>query len=87
MVGRASTADHARQEPSAQWLVMTLALHRTVFLDGEQRPDDHEVRHDGQTSAAFSGYAAPLRAAGEAGGTSAPGKKKRTKNARPDYVC
>jgi hypothetical protein len=28
---------------------MTLALPRTVFHDGERRPDDYEVRHDGQT--------------------------------------
>jgi hypothetical protein len=28
---------------------MTLALRRTVFLDGERRPDDYEVRHDGRT--------------------------------------
>ena len=28
---------------------MTLALRRTVFLDGEQRPDDYEVRHNGRT--------------------------------------
>ena len=27
----------------------TLALCRTVFLDGERRPDDYEVRHDGRT--------------------------------------
>jgi hypothetical protein len=27
----------------------TLALRRTVFLDDERRPDDHEVRHDGET--------------------------------------
>jgi len=27
----------------------TLALRRTVFLDGERRPDDYEVRHDGRT--------------------------------------
>jgi hypothetical protein len=28
---------------------MTLALRRTVFADGERRPDDYEVRYDGQT--------------------------------------
>jgi hypothetical protein len=28
---------------------MTLALGRTVFLDGERRPDDYIVVHDGQT--------------------------------------
>jgi hypothetical protein len=28
---------------------MTLALRRTVFADGERRPDDYEVRHGGQT--------------------------------------
>jgi hypothetical protein len=28
---------------------MTLALRRTVFFDGETRPDHYEVRHDGQT--------------------------------------
>ena len=28
---------------------MTLALRRTVFLDGERRPDDYGVRHDGRT--------------------------------------
>jgi hypothetical protein len=28
---------------------MILALRRTVFLDGERRPDDYEVRHDGRT--------------------------------------
>jgi hypothetical protein len=27
----------------------TLALRRTVFLDGERRPDDYEVRYKGQT--------------------------------------
>jgi hypothetical protein len=28
---------------------MTLALRRTVFLDGERRPNDYELRHDGLT--------------------------------------
>ena len=28
---------------------MTLALRRTVFADGERRPDDYEVRYNGQT--------------------------------------
>jgi hypothetical protein len=28
---------------------MTLALCRTVFLDGEKRPDDYEVRCAGRT--------------------------------------
>jgi hypothetical protein len=28
---------------------MTLALRRTVFLDGERRLDDYEVRYNGQT--------------------------------------
>jgi hypothetical protein len=28
---------------------MSLALRRTFFADGERRPDDYEVRHDGQT--------------------------------------
>ena len=28
---------------------MTLALRRTVFLDGERRADDYEVRYDGRT--------------------------------------
>ena len=28
---------------------MTLALRRTVFLGGERRPNDSEVRHDGRT--------------------------------------
>jgi hypothetical protein len=28
---------------------MTLALRRTVFLDGERRPDDYEVRYNGWT--------------------------------------
>jgi hypothetical protein len=28
---------------------MTLALRRTVFFDGERRPNDYEVRHDGRT--------------------------------------
>ena len=28
---------------------MTLALRRTVWLDGERRPDDYEVRHAGRT--------------------------------------
>jgi hypothetical protein len=28
---------------------MTLALRFTVFTDGERRPDDYEVRHDGRT--------------------------------------
>jgi hypothetical protein len=28
---------------------MTLALRRTVFADGEQRADDYEIRHNGQT--------------------------------------
>ena len=27
----------------------TLALRRTVFLDGERRRDDYEVRHAGRT--------------------------------------
>jgi hypothetical protein len=25
------------------------ALRRTVFLDGERRPDDYEVRYNGRT--------------------------------------
>jgi hypothetical protein len=29
--------------------LMTLALRRTVFADGERRPDDYEVRYDGRT--------------------------------------
>jgi hypothetical protein len=32
---------------------MTLALRRTVFLDGEKRPDDFEVRYRGQTVGRF----------------------------------
>jgi hypothetical protein len=28
---------------------MTLALRRTVFHDGERRPDDYEVRYAGRT--------------------------------------
>jgi len=28
---------------------MTFALRRTVWLDGERRPDDYEVRHNGRT--------------------------------------
>jgi hypothetical protein len=28
---------------------MSLALRRTVFLDGEKRPNDYEVRYDGRT--------------------------------------
>jgi hypothetical protein len=28
---------------------MTLALRRTAFADGERRPDDYEVRYQGQT--------------------------------------
>jgi hypothetical protein len=28
---------------------MSLTLRRTVFLDGERRPDDYEVRYEGQT--------------------------------------
>jgi len=28
---------------------MTLTLRRTVFLDGERRPDDYEVRYKGCT--------------------------------------
>ena len=28
---------------------MTLALRCTVFLDGERRPDDYEVRYNGRT--------------------------------------
>ena len=28
---------------------MTLALRRTVFADGERRPDDYEVRYKGRT--------------------------------------
>jgi hypothetical protein len=28
---------------------MTLALRRTVFHDGERRPDDYEVRYNGRT--------------------------------------
>jgi hypothetical protein len=28
---------------------MILALRRTVFLEGERRPDDYEVRHDGRS--------------------------------------
>jgi hypothetical protein len=33
------------EEPRA----MTIALRRTVFLDGERRPNDYIVVHDGQT--------------------------------------
>jgi hypothetical protein len=29
--------------------VSDLTLRRTVFLDGEKRPDDYEVRHEGRT--------------------------------------
>jgi hypothetical protein len=29
---------------------MTLTLRRTVFLDGERRSDDYEVRQEGRTS-------------------------------------
>src|SRR6516164_1529293 len=42
------TADCARQEPSAESSVMSLALRRTVFLDGERRPDDYNIIHKGQ---------------------------------------
>ena len=28
---------------------MNLVLRRTVWLDGENRPDDYEVRHEGRT--------------------------------------
>ena len=28
---------------------LTLAFRRTVWLDGERRPDDYEVRHYGRT--------------------------------------
>ena len=28
---------------------MTLALRYTTFDDGERRPDDYEVRHNGRT--------------------------------------
>jgi hypothetical protein len=28
---------------------LSLSLRRTVFLDGENRPDDYEVRYEGQT--------------------------------------
>ena len=31
------------------WEYLSLALRRTVFLDGEKRPNDYEVRHDGRT--------------------------------------
>jgi hypothetical protein len=41
MVARASrTADDASQEQPAPSSVMDLALRRTVFFDGENRPDD-----------------------------------------------
>ena len=50
MVARASrTADDASQEQPAPSSVMDLALRRTVFFDGENRPDDYEVRYEGQT--------------------------------------
>ena len=29
--------------------MIMLTLRRTVFLDGEHRPDDHEVRYEGRT--------------------------------------
>jgi hypothetical protein len=28
---------------------MSLTIRRTVFLDGERRPDDYEARYEGQT--------------------------------------
>jgi hypothetical protein len=31
---------------------MSLSLRRTVFLDGERRPDDYEVRYEVKVSAA-----------------------------------
>ena len=44
MVARSSrTADDATQSS-----LMTLALRRTVWLDGENRPNDYTVFHDGQ---------------------------------------
>jgi hypothetical protein len=43
---------------------MSLVLRLTVFLDGQQRPDNYEVRDDGQTvSAASTACGAPGRAA------------------------
>jgi hypothetical protein len=35
----------------------TLALRRTVFLDGERQPDDYEVRHEGPDRWPHSPYA------------------------------
>ena len=50
MVARASrTAIDARQEPSAQSLVMNLILRRIVWSDDTSRPDDYEVRYRGRT--------------------------------------
>ena len=36
---------------------MTLALRRTVLLDGERRPNDYEVRHNGHTGGRIYRYA------------------------------
>jgi hypothetical protein len=53
---------------------MTLALRRTVVLDGERRPDDYEVRHDGQTvgltacAAPAAGYGDGNKSDGDRGG-------------------
>jgi hypothetical protein len=41
---------------------MTLALHRTVFLDGESPPDDYIVVHDGQRISTANIEEAPSRA-------------------------
>ena len=49
MVARsARTAEGARQEPSAQSSVMSLALRRIVWSDGTSRPDDYNIVHHGQ---------------------------------------
>jgi hypothetical protein len=46
----------------------TLALRRTVFLDGERPPDDYEVRHEGAGPlAAFTVSAAPAASCGSGG--------------------
>jgi hypothetical protein len=42
--------DAAVDSPAgSQKRIVDNALRRTVFADGERRPDDYEVRHDGQT--------------------------------------
>jgi hypothetical protein len=60
---------------------MTVALRRTVFLDGARRPDDYEVRMTAEPSAAFT--ASQHRPGAVATDT----ERARATVARPEWRC